>query len=302
MDPLPLLNAPWMQPLVGLLVTALGSWLGSRTGDKPSGITQTATTHGSNSPVTQTVNQHTWHVSPPPPRATPESPRTGSTATTSGSDDDEIAKAIGVFAVLVVGISASTWAVASNWTAVSVTLRVLTLVALFITALTWWRWPSGVRGAWGLRITITAIGSALLWALTVLPTPAGTEPALAAIEKSTAGMTLAESVGATMRSLGLDGVLAYEMRLGGVALLIYFLYTTTSRGLGAVMAASGARRTPPRLWLVKLGNRLIGSGTMGFGYFAGIAAGAMIALALVHPVTAGWFLDWIGRMVSSPIT
>ncbi|WP_141397198.1 hypothetical protein [Mobilicoccus massiliensis] len=277
------------------MVTALGSWLGSRHGPDSRGISQNATTHGSNSRITQTVNQNTWHISPRLPAPKPEAQSSGSTSSAPTNDDDDVAKMIGLCFAVVAGVSALTWAIAAHWGLVLLITRIVTMIALFITALTWWRWPAGVRGAGGMRVAITAIGSAVLWALSALPIPVRHEPSLREIERATSGMSIVESVTATWNALGLDGVFAYEMRLAGVALLLLLLYTTTSRGLGAVIAESAARRTPPWLGLVRLGNWLIGPATMGFGYFAWVAFMAAIAILLVHPGSTGWLIDHFSR-------
>lgn len=287
-----LLNAPWAQPLAGLLVTALGSWLGSRKPSAGGGITQTATTHGTNSPVTQTVNQNTWHITPTPSAAAPAT-RTGATSSSPASSDDEAASVILFGLAAVVGVAAVTWAVAVNWSLFTLGLRAVTLLALFVTALTWWRWPHGVRGAWCLRILITGIGSAVLWALTVLPVPVGREPSLVAIQRMTAGMNVTDSIAATIRALSMEGLLTYELRLAGLLFLLLMLYVTTSRGLGAVIAESGAQRKSPSHSLIRLGNRLMGSSTMGVGYFLGAVLASAAAVALIHPFTVGRLLELI---------
>lgn len=60
-------------------------------------------------------------------------------------------------------------------------------MALFITALTWWRWPTGVPGAIALRLVITVTGVAVLWAA---GTAVGVAIAVALVHPVTAGWVL----------------------------------------------------------------------------------------------------------------
>lgn len=287
MDLTALLNAPWLQPMAGLIVTLIGSWIGIRTnGSAPGTISQSAVAHGE-APITQTVNQHTWHLSepqrpaPPSPQATP----------TPRSSDDDTEVVVGLIFAVFIGVAALTWAVASNWTVVSLVLRLLVLLALFVVALSWWHWPPGIVGAWPLRIGVTLVGSAILWALTVLPVPVGGEPSLSTIVKATSGLPVGDSISKTMSLLGVTGVLTYEMRLGGLSLLLVLLSTMARRGLGAALADVAARCAPPRLGLLRAGNWLMGSARMGFGYFAVSAILCTVAVLIIHPFTLGWILS-----------
>lgn len=284
-----LLNAPWLQPLVGLLVTVLGSWLGARSsGSADGGISQNAVTHGQRSSVTQTINQNTWQISEPA-RAQPTE-RQQTTHGKAPNDENDLARIIGLGAAAVVGIAALTWGVASNWGVVSVTLRLVVLAAMFVIALTWWRWPAGVVGAWNLRIAITAVGSAVLWAVTILPNPVGNEPSLGAIDVATRQLDIGDSIGRTISMLGMHGIFAYELRLGGLFLLLVLLATMARRGLGAVIAESAARHNPPRLSLLTFGNRFMGTAKMGFAYFAGTFVMGAIAVLIIHPDSVGWLV------------
>lgn len=288
MDLTAVLNAPWLQPLVGLLVTILGSWLGARnSGSTASGISQHAVTHGERSKVTQTVNQNTWQITAPP-RQEPSPHTQVVTIKNASSDDDEFGRMLAIIAGVIVGVAALTWGIASNWTIVSILLRLIVLAAMFVIALTWRRWPDGVIGAWPLRIAITVVGSAILWAVTVLPLPVGDEPSLVDIDIATSHLGITDSIGQTISLLGMRGIFTYELRLAGLALLLMLLVTMASRGLGAVIAESAARHNPPRLQLIRFGNRLIGTTRMGIGYFSWVAVTCVIALLIIHPSTVGW--------------
>lgn len=289
MDVIGLLNAPWLQPLAALVVTVLGSWLGARGAGSPRpAISQHAVTHGERSRITQTVNHHTWHVSEParPTRSAPQQ-----VVVKKSSDDDDSGMILGLMVAVVVGVSALTWAVASNWSAVALVLRLLVLVSLFILALTWWRWPSGVVGAWPLRVSVTVVGSAILWALVVLPVPVGGEPSLSAIDEATRHLDIWPSIERTMALLGMSGIFAYEMRLGGLTILLILLATMAGRGLGAVLADCATRHDPPRLGLLRFGNWMMGPARMGFGYFAGSALVCAVAVIIIHPCTLGLLLS-----------
>lgn len=211
------LSAPWMQPLIGAIVTAVGAWWGSkRSGEADhGGITQLAETHGAKSPVHQTaslvVNRHTWQVQ----AREPQPRRLSAPAQSSSSESDDLWWVI--ILIGIIAIIALTWVLAAFWPTVSTILYVLVLIAIFIAALTWHRWPDGIAGRVAVRTAIVTVGSAVLWAVSVLPQPVRGEPALPTIAASTEGLPFGQALGKTLNLIGMNGLFTYELRLFGRA-------------------------------------------------------------------------------------
>lgn len=299
-----LLNAPWAQPLVALVVTLLASWLGSRRSSSSGTINLTATTSGAESPVTQTANyeviSNTWHVHPRP-TARSHSHDWGSTSGLSDSGsrindpEEDFGQMIAAAIIALLTVAALTWGVARHWGAVSLTVRVLVIVALFGVAFTWRRWPQGVTGAWGVRLGILGFASLILYSLATLPIPVRKEPSLATIDKVTHDLGIGESITTTFEMLQPQGLAVYAMRLGGIALMIFGMALMARRAYCAVIAESGARRTPPRMRLVNVGNWLIGTATIGSGYFGKMVLLATLGLLFVYPASVGWLVDYWQR-------
>ena len=306
MDLVALLNAPWAQPLLGLIVTLAGAIVGRRQSQKSrtsSDATdsggQHATSHGANSPITQTLTYNTWHVPVPERRDRTKQPVRGATAAPAPDAEDDNGRMIGIAFAVLAGVCLLTWAAATYWSGISLALRAMTLAAAFVTAATWWRWPHGVRGAYPLRIAITLLGAAVMWALTVLPRPVRHEASLDAIARATRNLDFGDALVTTFNRIGMDGVIIYEVRLSAVCILIALLVRVTARALGAVIAESAARRSRPATAAIRFGNWLMGPATLDWKYFATITLVGIISIALLHPSGTGWIADHLARSPSA---
>ncbi len=288
-----------MQPLIGAIVTAVGAWWGSkRSGEADhGGITQLAETHGAKSPVHQTaslvVNRHTWQVQ----AREPQPRRLSAPAQSSSSESDDLWWVI--ILIGIIAIIALTWVLAAFWPTVSTILYVLVLIAIFIAALTWHRWPDGIAGRVAVRTAIVTVGSAVLWAVSVLPQPVRGEPALPTIAASTEGLPFGQALGKTLNLIGMNGLFTYELRLFGLGFLVLALGLVTTKAFGLVIAELGARRADPSQGLIRLGNAMSGRMSVGVGYIVSIVVLTVIGVLALHPTTVGWLVD---QVHSSPMT
>lgn len=280
-----ILDTPWIQPLVALIITITGSLLGQRTANPSAGVSALATTSGANSPVTQhvrhTTTNNTWNIQ------APTSFQRSQSQASVDDDDDVWAKIIVTF-VLIVG---SIMLLAAYWRPFTVALYATTALAMFVNSFAWRRWDPSLPGRHWMAALLFACGLALLWGVSMFPHPLGSVPGLHQIAGATVGQSWSTAMATTWHLIQGPGLLVYVARLVGLTILVTALVSLTSKSLVAALASTATRSAPPRPWMLRWGNRLAGPRPVDFSLFLSTVVMVLVGLAALHPWTLAWLLD-----------